>query len=466
MLKTSDPYRLVQDFKTLAQKQDGNAIATYYKKLHNEDILEILENLSRSEVAFCFRFLDKKRQPEIFGDLSFLHQNYLVRLLSIEESTKLLQTIPKDELNRFLHKVPRTRRLKLLEKIDEIAPGTMARWKSYPNDVMGHWMSDDYFTASPEWTIQETLVHLRNRNRDETHPLYSVMVIDEGNRLLDKLNLDEVASAEPDKKISDIMDSTVAYLYVDDPVEKGIERFQSRDTIVMPIVDHNERLMGVISADDIMHLAQDAVTEDMMKMGAVEATTEPYLQASVFEQFKKRGGWLLILFIGEMFTATAMGFFEEEISKAVVLALFLPLILSSGGNSGSQSSTLVIRAMALNEVRLGEWFKVFKREIIVGVLLGVLLGTVALIRIALWESLGWADYTEKGHFELLDVTFAVSIGIVGIVAWGNLVGALLPIGLRAVKLDPAAISAPFLATFVDVTGLIIYFSAAKAILNL
>lgn len=459
-----EPKEQANRLKSCIHLHKNEEIYSILKNLSNEDILETLENLNSQECAHAFKFVDKKRQATVFGDLSFLHQSYIIRVLSTNESTKLLKDLPADELHRFLQKAPRAKRLKILSLLDSVDPNLKEEWQRYSKDEVGHWMSDDYFQVDEDMNVQDVLEKLRLR--ESSQPLYSIMVVDSSGVLLDKLNLDEVVSKEPSTLIKDIMDRQVAYLYVDDSVELSIERFFSRDTIVMPIVDRDRRLKGVISADDVMHLAQDETTEDMMKMGGLEASSEPYLQASIFEQFKKRGGWLLILFIGEMFTATAMGFYEEEISHAVVLALFLPLILSSGGNSGSQSSTLVIRALALKEFGLGEWYKVFKREIVVGLMLGILLGSVALTRIALWEYLGWSDYTENGHFALFDITLAVSIGIVGIVAWGNLVGSLLPIGLRALRLDPATISAPFLATFVDVTGLIIYFSAAKVILGI
>jgi magnesium transporter len=466
MSKHIEPKEQANRLRSYIETKKDEDIYTSLNELSSEDILETLENLNSRECAYAFKFIEKNKQATVFGDLSFIHQSYIIRVLSTNESAKLLKNLPTDELHRFLQKVPRTKRLKLLSILDSVDPSLREEWKRYSKDEVGHWMSSDFFTVDEDMSVEDVLEKLRLRDRDATHPLYSIMVVDSDGVLLDKLNLDEVVSKAPTTLIKEIMDRQVAYLCVDDSVELSIERFFSRDTIVMPIVDRDRVLKGVISADDVMHLAQDEITEDMMKMGGLEASSEPYLQASIFEQFKKRGGWLLILFIGEMFTATAMGFYEEEISHAVVLALFLPLILSSGGNSGSQSSTLVIRALALKEFGLGEWYKVFRREIVVGLMLGLLLGSVALTRIALWEYLGWADYTESGHFALFDITLAVSIGIVGIVAWGNLVGSLLPIGLRALRLDPATISAPFLATFVDVTGLIIYFSAAKIILGI
>lgn len=464
-MKNGEPYKLVQELRGLIESKSDSKLASVCKKLTNEDLQEALDELDRSEAAHCFKYIEQKRQPRIFGDLSIVNQNYIIRLLPQANVENILKNMPRDELHRFLDKVPRTKLRKIASSIKELAPETFERWQRYPKEQIGHWMSDDFFTVRPEWSVGESIERLKERKAEGAH-IYGIIVTDEKGEILDKIMLDELVCVDGSMKISDVMDHQVAFLYVDDSIEKAIERFESRDTILMPIVDRNHIFCGVVSADDIMHLAQDKITEDMQKMGAVEASNEPFLQASVFEQFKKRGGWLLILFIGEMFTATAMGYYEDEISKAVVLALFLPLILSSGGNSGSQSSTLVIRALALREVRIGDWFKVFKRELFVGMLLGVLLGCVALMRIYLWDYLGWADYTEKGTFELLDITLAVSVGIVGIVAWGNLVGALLPLGLRLVRLDPATISAPFLATFVDVTGLIIYFTSAKYILNL
>lgn len=462
-----DPLERIRELQPLIQSKDADAIRAILAKLHEMDMVEIFERFSKSDVVFCFNQIEGAvRRANVFGELSFPYQSYIVRVLSVDESRYILETLPIDELQRFFHQLPRTKAQKIKETLKaERFEALKQHQERYPHDQIGHWINDDYFAVTPDSTVEMALATIRERS-SRHEPIYNIYVVNDEQQLLDKFSLEVLVAATPETRISDLMDFKVARLEATDSVDYALERFRTRDSVSLPVVDENGGMIGVIRADDMVHLAQESTTRTYQKMAAVEAMEKPYIQTTYWESFKQRGVWLLVLFIGEMFTATAMGYYEDEISHAVVLALFLPLILSSGGNSGSQSSTLVIRALALKEFELHEWPKIFKRELIVGFMLAMLLGVFAVARILLWDVLGWADYTEKGQFDIYSITLAVTIGIMGIVTWGNLVGSLLPIGLRYLKLDPATISAPFLATFVDVTGLIIYFTAAKIILGL
>jgi magnesium transporter len=449
-------------YQNLIQQRDTIMLKQACEKLGRADITEIMEQLDRSDATYLFKQIDPKLQPFVFGDVSQVLQNYIIRSISPSDAAKLLDTMPKDERHLFLNRVPR---VKLQQILDIMDAEDIAAFKRYSPDTIGHWISDDYFTAYPQWSVNETIAQLKARSF-EHDPIHNVYIIDANNILLDKISLNALVIAGYETPLHDIMDYEVATLHEQDSLEAVFDRFEARDAVSMPVVNDAGEMLGVIRSDDIMHLKQEQMTEELQKLGGIATSDTPYMESTIFDQLKKRGGWLAVLFVGEMLTATVMSSFEDELDKAVVLALFLPLILSSGGNSGSQSSTLIIRALALKEFDLRDWPKIFKRELITGVLLGLFLGFIGLVRIAFWQQLGFADYSEHGLYSVVDVSIAVTAGIIGIVSWGNLVGSLLPIGLRSLKLDPATISAPFLATFVDVTGLIIYFSLASVLLHL
>lgn len=457
-----DPLRRIDQIRALIAERSIGELEHRTARLPVADLAELVEALSRTEAAFFFKAIPATQKSKVFGDVSSSKQNYIIRSLGVDAAAQLLAETPQDERHLFLKRVPRVRLRRLLERMSE---ADRAEWLRYPVHELGHWMSPDVFSARPEWTVQETIQALRARTPDQ-EPVLNIYLVDDQHRLLDRLSLDRVITSDQQTRLSALMDNEVAMLKVDDSLDTVFDRFETRDAVSMPVVDAGQRLLGIIRADDVMHLRQDRLSEDWQKAGGMSASDVPYLQSSVWEQFIKRGGWLALLFVGEMLTATVMTSYETELDQAVVLALFLPLILSSGGNSGSQSSTLVIRALALREFELGDWPVIFRRELITGLALGVFLGLIAAVRILFWDYLGWADYSEHGKFDVVDVSLAVTGGVIGIVAWGNLVGSLLPIGLRRLKLDPATISAPFLATFVDVTGLILYFSFARAMLNL
>ena len=320
-------------------------------------------------------------------------------------------------------------------------------------------MTPDFVSVRKEWTIRHVLDHVRAHGRD-SETLNVIYVVNGDNRLIDDLRIREILLAPLHAVVSDLCDNRFVSLNATDDKKEAVEVFRKYDRTVLPVIDSHGRLVGIVTLDDVLDVAEEEATREIQKFGGLEALDEPYMSTPLLEMIRKRATWLVILFVGEMLTATAMGYFETEIKRAVVLALFVPLIISSGGNSGSQAATLIIRALALGEVKLRDWWRVMRREILSGLLLGLILGTIGFLRIALWSAFS-SLYGE--HWMLVGLT--VSCSLLGIVLWGTLTGSMLPFILKRLGIDPATSSAPFVATLVDVTGLIIYFSVALVILH-
>ena len=328
----------------------------------------------------------------------------------------------------------------------------------YPENSIGRLMTPDYLAVGPTTPVAVVIDNLRTHGRDsETFDV--IYVVDTRGVLLDDLRLRELLLAPPAGTIDSLLDGKVASLNVSDDREAAIQMFHHHDRVALPVVDADGILIGIVTVDDALAVAQEEHTEDLHKFGGLEAVDTPYQSTPLLTLVWKRAGWLVVLFIGEMLTATAMGYFENEIARAVVLALFVPLIISSGGNSGSQAATLIIRAMALQEIALVDWWRVMRRELLSGLVLGAILGGIGFLRIAVWSAFS-PIYGE--HWFLVATT--VSLSLVGVVMWGTLSGSMLPFVLKAFGADPAASSAPFVATLVDVTGLVIYFTVASVIL--
>jgi magnesium transporter len=308
--------------------------------------------------------------------------------------------------------------------------------------------------------VQQVFDHIKSEGQN-SETVNVIYVIDDNGHLIDDIRIREFLFVENDKKVSDIMDHQFLSLLVTDKEEETIEIFRKNNRFALPVVDNKGILIGIVTIDDVLRLAEEESTRNIQKMGGSEALEEPYTQISFLNLTKKRAGWLIILFLGEMLTATAMGYFEGEISKALVLSLFIPLIISSGGNSGSQASSIIIRAMALGELKFSSWWYVMRKEIVSGITLGLILGTVGFLRIFIWQQFHIQNYGV--HWIL--VAFTVAFSLLGVVLWGTLSGSMLPLILKKLGADPAASSAPFVATLVDVTGLIIYFSIAFLIMR-
>ena len=324
----------------------------------------------------------------------------------------------------------------------------------YPDRSIGRLMTPDYIAVREDWTIQQVLDYVRAHGQD-SETLNVIYVVDQQGLLIDDIRIREILLTDPIKHVSDLMDRRFVALKATDDQEAAVALFRQHDRSALPVTDTSGYLIGIVTVDDVLDVAETVTTRDIQRIGGSEALDEPYMQIALPRMVRKRAGWLTALFLGEMLTATAMGFFSDELSHALVLAMFLPLIISSGGNSGSQGSTLIIRAMALGEVKLRDWWRVMRREVVAGFMLGTILACIGFVRIVVWSA-----FSDMYGAHWLVVAFTVAFALIGVVMWGTLIGALLPLLLRRLGFDPATSSAPFVATLVDVTGLIIYFSVA------
>jgi magnesium transporter len=347
----------------------------------------------------------------------------------------------------------------LLSLLDEKERAVAVQLLGYPENSVGRFMTPEYIAVRPDWTVRQVLDYVRKHGQDK-ETLNLVYVVDDDGVLIDDVRMRRFLLADPEQRVRDLMDRSFTALKATDDRETAVKVFRQADLAALPVTDTEGVLIGIVTSDDILDVAEQLATEDIQMLGGSEALDEPYMQIAFHRMVRKRAGWLVILFIGEMLTATAMGFFEKEIARAVVLALFVPLIISSGGNSGSQAATLVIRAMALGEVTLRDWARIVRREIFSGLALGSILGLIGFLRIAVWSAF---SILYGPHWLLVAIT--VGLTLVGVVMWGTLAGSMLPMVLRRLGFDPASSSAPFVATLVDVTGLVIYFSVAAIILR-
>lgn len=424
------------------------------------DRADLLADLPPREMIGLFRSLPVPVATEtfVYADAALQHQ--LLGGIGDARLTELLAHLEPDDRTTLLARLPPPTVQELLCLLPDAEKDQAMKLLGYPAKSVGRLMSTRYLAVRAGQTVADVLAQVR-RHRHGAATLDMLYVTDENNRLVDDIRLGEFLLVDPRQPVSAIMDRRFIALKVNQTQEDAVQTFRRHARVALPVVNDDNRLLGVVSYDDILDVAAREQTEDIQKMGGSEALDEPYMQISLARMVQKRAGWLVILFLGEMLTATAMGFFEGEIEKAVVLALFVPLIISTGGNAGSQATSLIIRALSLGEVTVGIWWRVMRREILAGLALGIILGSVGFIRIAIWQVAHLRDYGP--HWVLIGLT--VGLSLIGIVLWGSLAGSMLPLILRRLGFDPATSSAPFVATLVDVTGLIIYFSVAYALLH-
>ena len=427
---------------------------------HPSDIAEILVDIPAEDDVAVFRILPRKLAGQVFAYLPHHHQEALVRSITNEQMRSLLGAMSPDDQTRVLEELPPAVTRLLLDSLSPEELQAARDLLGYPPHSAGRYMTPKYVAIGANLTAQQAIDHVRRTGRDKetVHVLY---VLDEGGKLIEDLRLGSLVMADPEALVRDIHEGTLVALQADTDREAVLRAFEKYDRIALPVIDREGHMLGIITIDDVLDVAAKEATEDIQKIGGTEALDAPYLEVKFGEMLRKRGGWLSVLFVGELFTATAMGFFEAEIAKAVVLALFVPLIISSGGNSGSQAATLIVRSLALGEVQVRDWLRVLVKELRTSLTLGVWLGLLGFARITLWQWLGWVDY--GAHYLLVGLT--VWTTLVGVVCFGSLTGSMLPFVLRRLGFDPAASSAPFVATLVDVTGLVIYFSVAYFILR-
>jgi magnesium transporter len=424
-----------------------------------QEVAEALVQLPVSDQAEVLRALPPRAASAVFEYLSTPAQRALIPAMSADDLAALVNDMAPDDRTLFLSELPGYATRELLTLLSEEERAEAERLLAYPPDSVGRLMTTQYVAIREEWTIQQVLDHIRAHGQD-SETLNVLYVIDDRGVLIDDLRVREILLVPVTTRVADLMNRRFVVLRATDDQRSAVEMFRREDRTALPVVDENGVLIGIVTVDDVLDAAQEMATRDLQRFGGSEALGEPYMAVPTTRMIRKRAGWLVILFLGEMLTATAMGFFEEEIARAVVLALFVPLIISSGGNAGSQASTLVIRALALREVALRDWWRVARRELASGLALGGMLGVIGFCRIA-----GWSLFTDLYGPHWLLIGLTVGLTLVGVVLWGALVGSMLPFGLRRLGFDPATSSAPFVATLVDVTGLVIYFSVSLLLLR-
>jgi len=434
-------------------------LKTYLNDLNISDVEHLIDELPQHAVKFI-ETLSIKRAVNVFRILDFPTQERIIKKLQNNKLTEIIRQLPPDDRTALLGELKGEAVKKLLTLLPDNDRIEALHLLGYEEDSVGRLMTPDFIAVKIDWTVNRVLSHIRRYGKN-SETIDVVYVIDKDGILLDDIRIREILLADPEIKIGDLTDNRLIALKVNDPQEEAINVFKMNNRVALPVVDDQNILLGIVTIDDILWIAHEEYTEDMHKIGGIEALDEPYLDMPILKLVKKRASWLVVLFLGEMLTATAMQHFEIELEKAIVLSLFIPLIMSSGGNSGSQASTLIIQAMALGQVTIASWWQVMRRELISGALLGLILGTIGFIRIATWQNLHLYDYGT--HWFLIAIT--IFFTLIGIVLWGSLIGSMMPIIMKRLKLDPATSSAPFVATMVDVTGIVIYFSIAVLILK-
>lgn len=452
----------------ILETDQGNVKDEFLEMIGREDVLdtrEFLNDQNISDVAFLIdEFSDHAakiisnmsihRASSVFKILDFNVQKSIIQELPPYKTAELLNVLPADDRTAFLEELPSEVVKELIRLLDPEERKTTLSLLGYPEGSVGRLMTPDYIAVQVHWSMTEVLVHIRKEGK-HSETIDVIYVVNEKGEFVDDIRIREILLASPDQKVEEIIDNRFITLKVTDAQEVANQIFKMNHRVALPVVDDKNLLLGIVTIDDVLWVANEEFSEDMQKIGGTQALDEPYLEMPLLKLFRKRVVWLIVLFLGEMLTASAMGYFEDEIAKAVVLALFVPLIISSGGNSGSQASTLIIQAMAVGEISISDWWKVLKREIISGLLLGSILGCIGIFRVIVWNSI---FHTYGDHAVLIGIT--VGLSLIGVVLWGTIAGSMLPILLKKLGADPATSSAPFVATLVDVTGLLIYFSLA------
>ncbi|MFT3989821.1 MAG: magnesium transporter [Luteolibacter sp.] len=424
------------------------------------DSAEAIAEFEPAEQAALFRLLPMESATEVFEYLPVEAQEPLIHAMGNERAAAIIDAMSPDDRTALLEELPTALCAKLINQLSPSERATAIRLLDYPEHSIGRLMTSEYLSLREDWTASEALEHIRNHGKD-SETLNVLYLVDDAGRLLDEIRIRELLLCPLDTRVRDLRDNVLISLNATDDQETAIAIFRKYHRTVIPVIDGYGGMVGIVTVDDILDVAEEEATEDIHKLGGMEQLDEPYMDISINRLVRKRATWLVVLFVGEMLTTTAMSHYEDAVKQATVLSVFLPLIISSGGNSGSQAASLIIRAMAIGEVTLRDWWKVMRREIYSGLALGLILAIIGMVRISMWSAISPNTYGE--HWLLIGYT--VSLSLLGIVLWGTLSGSMLPFLLKRLGLDPATSSAPFVATLVDVTGLIIYFSVAGAILH-
>lgn len=448
----------IAEIEQLLESGDDGQLKKYLDDFNISEVEHLIDELPEHAATFI-ETLSINRAVNVFRILDFPTQERIIKKLSGSKITELITELPPDDRTALFSELHGDAVKKLIILLPPAERKEALALLGYEEDSIGRLMTPDYIAVKKSWDVNRVLAHIRRYGKN-SETIDVIYVIDDEGILLDDIRIRDILLVDPSTPISELMDDRLISLHVHDPQEEAINVFRMNNRVALPVTDQDDILLGIVTVDDILWIANEEYTEDIQKIGGTEALDEPYLDMPLLKLVRKRVGWLVVLFVGEMLTATAMAFFEDEIAKAVVLALFVPLIISSGGNSGSQASTLIIQAMALGEVTVANWWQVMRREILSGLMLGTVLGVLGFFRI-----FAWTYFTNIYGEHWLLIAFTVGFSLIGVVLWGSLAGSMLPLLLKKLGADPATSSAPFVATLVDVTGLIIYFSIAVLIMQ-
>lgn len=448
--------QLTEQTKLLIEAGDVAMLRIFLDDLNISDVEDLIDELPEY-APLIITTLSLNRAVNVFRILDVPTQERIITKLPGQKISEIINGLPPDDRTAFFGELKdqelQHRLISLLPPEDRKEVFTLL---SYPEDSIGRMMTPDFLAISKDYTVEEALQYIRKNGRN-SETIDVIYILDDKGVLIDDLRIKELLISDPKTPITDLMDGRLISLNAPDPVEEGIKIFKMNNRVALPVIDSGGILLGIVTIDDILWVADEEYSEDMQRMGGTSALDEPYLDLPVHKLVWKRAGWLVILFIGELLTASVMQYYEEQLAQMIVLALFLPLMISSGGNSGSQASTLVIQAMATGEVKIRDWWRVFRREVVSGLSLGIILGIIGFCRIYIWHLIFPNLYGE--HWIMVGST--VSLALIGIVLWGSLIGSMLPFILRRFGADPATSSAPFVATIVDVTGLMIYLTIAS-----
>lgn len=449
---------LVEQTTALLDDENREQLKEFLDELNISDVEALIDELPDYGPTFI-ETLSVNRAVNVFRILDFPTQERILKKLSGNKISEIINNMPPDDRTAFFSELKGEVVKQLIILLSPADRKEALALLGYPEDSVGRLMTPDYITVKQHWDMNRVLEHVRKYGK-ASETIDVLYVIDRNGELLDDIKIRDILLAAPDTKVKELIDNRLISLNANDHQEDAINIFRMNNRVALPVVDEQGIMLGIVTVDDILWVANEEYTEDMQRIGGTQALDEPYLDVSVIHLFKKRIGWLIILFLGQLFTTAVMEHYESQLASTVMLLVLVPLILSSGGNSGSQASTLIIQAMALGEVTLADWWRVMKREILSGFLLGVVLGALGFLRIYSWQAFS-DSYGE--YWYLIGVV--VSISLVGVVLWGSLVGSMLPFILRRFGFDPATSSTPFVSTLVDVTGLIIYFTIALIVLS-
>lgn len=451
---------LQADLEEIIRAKNWDELREALSELDPSDIAEVLIDVPIEDEGVIFRVLPREQAAKVFSYLPLDRQQELLKSLSNVQVHSILNEMTPDDRTRLLEELPAEVTRKLLETLSGEELHVARSLLGYREGTAGRYMTPEYIALPPDVTCAEALQRVRTARRD-VETLNVLYLINERGKLLEDVRLGTVVLADPNTMIGDIEERPPVSVRATDSADSVLDAFEKYDRFALPVVDKDGVMLGIITADDMLEFAEKRATSEMHKLGGSEALDAPYFDVGFWPMVRKRGGWLAALFLGETLTATAMGKYEHAIAAAPVLSLFVPLIISSGGNSGSQATSIIIRSLALQEVRLKDFLRVFRKEAVSSLALGTFLGAIGCVRVCLWYALGWQNY--EGHPYRMGLVVWGSL--IGVVMFGSIVGSMLPFLLRRMGFDPASASAPFVATLVDVTGLIIYFTVASLMLT-